>query len=120
MSARERFDVVDGIAPPISNAYAHAIAAGGTLYVSGQVGIDPSGDLAGDFEAQARRAFENLRFVLDAAGASMTDLVKMNIMLVDINDLATFRELRHEYLPIPPASTLHVVQSLASPKFLIE
>jgi enamine deaminase RidA (YjgF/YER057c/UK114 family) len=75
---------------------------------------------AGDFRAQAHKAFENLRTALAAAGASFEHVVKTNIYLADMSHVATFREVRGNYIREPaPASTL-VEARLVRPEWLIE
>lgn len=103
--------------------YSHAVRAGNTIYLAGQVGIAPNGQLAGDggFEAQAVEAFENLRRVLEAAGASLADVVKVTVLLVDRDTAPQWREIRGRYFRENlPASTLIIVAGLADPRFLIE
>ncbi len=108
------------VAPPIGNGYSHAVLAGGVVYVAGQIGMDPSGAIAAGFEAQARQAFENLKAVLAAAGAQLSDVVKVTVVLVDRDDLAAYRAVREDYLPHLPASTLLVAQSLAMAELRFE
>ncbi|HTO68981.1 MAG TPA: RidA family protein [Myxococcota bacterium] len=107
------------------NGYTHAVEASGgrTVYVSGQVSLDAAGKLvgAGDFEAQARRVFENLKAALAAAGASLAHVVKITVFVTDLSGLASFRKLRNEYFPTnPPASSLVQVAGLVLPELLIE
>ena len=97
------------------------------VYIAGQVSIDASGKLVGEgnFETQVERVFKNLRLALDAAGATMADIVKMNTYLVaevSEGDVAKLRAIRERYLNMakPPASTLVVVSRLARPGWLIE
>lgn len=113
MAPPNEFIVPSGIAPPIGNGYSHAVSAGGVVYVAGQVGMAPSGEIVEGFEAQARRAFENLQAVLAAAGAALSDVVKVTVFLVDRGDLAAYRSVHAEYLAHRPASSLVVVASLA-------
>jgi enamine deaminase RidA (YjgF/YER057c/UK114 family) len=102
--------------------------AGGvtTIHVSGQVAIDPDGQLVGkgDYGAQAERAYENLRLALEAAGAAPSDVVKMNTYVVDLKPELSraIGMARAKFLdaPIPPASTMVGVTSLVLPDFLIE
>jgi enamine deaminase RidA (YjgF/YER057c/UK114 family) len=119
MTTRQ-FHVPDGVAPPNGNAYSHAVSAGGVIYAAGQIGVDPSGKIANGFEAQARRAFENLKVVLAAAHAKLSDVVKVTVLLVELDDLAAYRGVREDYLPHRPAGTLLVAKSLAMPELLFE
>jgi 2-iminobutanoate/2-iminopropanoate deaminase len=116
----KRFHSPEGIAAPVGNGYTHAITAGGAIYVAGQIGMEPSGTIPGGFEAQAQRAFENLKAVLAAAEASLSDIVKVTVLLVELSDLAVYRNVREAYIPHLPASTLCVVKSLAMPQLLFE
>jgi 2-iminobutanoate/2-iminopropanoate deaminase len=100
-----------------------AIRANGLIFVSGQAGIDESGRTvaAGDLNAQGRQAFANLTRVLGAAGASLSDVVKVTIMVTDMSQLDVIIKLREEYFSEPyPADTLLQVARLAQPDWLIE
>jgi 2-iminobutanoate/2-iminopropanoate deaminase len=100
-----------------------AIKAGGLVYVSGQAGFDTHGNTVGDgdFEAQARQAFANLDTVLAQADSSLADVVKVTILLTDMNNLDKLIQLRAEYFTKPyPADTLLEVSSLAQPDWQIE
>jgi reactive intermediate/imine deaminase len=79
---------------PTSPLYSQGVIAGGQLYLSGMVGVDPAtGQLAGsDIAGQTRRALENCRAVLAAGGASMDDVVEVGILLADPADFAGFNE----------------------------
>lgn len=105
-----------------ARGYSHAIRAGNMVFVSGQVGWDEQRKIAsGDFEAQAVQAIENLKRVLEATGASLKDIVKLNTYLKDLKDLPKYREVRERYFKPPlPASTLVQIVSLASAELLIE
>ena len=102
--------------------YSHAVKAGNIIFVAGQVGWDEERRIAQDsFESQAVQAFENLKRVLEASGATLQDVVKINIYLKDVKALPKFREIRDRYFQPPyPASTLVQIVSLASPELLIE
>ncbi|WP_245869465.1 RidA family protein [Actinomadura meyerae] len=100
-----------------------AIRAGGFIYVSGQAGIDEQGrTVPGGFMEQGRRAFQNVQRVLEAAGADLTDVVKIGIFVRDMAaDLDGVIRLREEFLSEPyPADTLLEVSSLAQPDWRIE
>lgn len=111
-----------GVHTPFTKTYTHAVKAGNTIYVSGQVGCDVDGNVVpGGFQAQAKRAFENLRLVLEECGASMRDIVKVNTYLTDMSNLPQLTALRSRYFSeLPPASTLLQVPALALPDLLIE
>ncbi|HZZ51618.1 MAG TPA: RidA family protein [Pseudonocardia sp.] len=100
-----------------------AIKANGLVFASGQAGIDEMGRTvgAGDFETQARRAFHNLATVLEAAGSSLSDVVKVTIMVTDMSHLDQIVRLREEYFTEPyPADTLLQVAGLAQSDWMVE
>ena len=99
------------------------IQIGNTVYVSGQVAKDPDGNVVGegDMVAQTGQALENLKTVLEAAGASMGDVVKLTVFVTDINRLLDTHEIRTRYFPDPPpASTGVEVSALGFPELLVE
>jgi reactive intermediate/imine deaminase len=102
-------------APAAIGPYSQAIRAGDTVWLSGQIGLDPdSGELvAGGVEAQAERVFRNLAAVAEAAGASLADAVKVNLYLVDLADFGKVNELMSRHFPQPyPARAAVGVASL--------
>ena len=113
--------------PPVGYSHIAKVSKGTLVYVAGQVSSDASGKLVGEgnFEAQAEQVFKNLKLALEAAGATMADLVKMNIYVVsevsqdDVPKLRAIRD-RHVNTAKPPASTLVFVSNLARPGWLIE
>ncbi len=94
------------------------------IYVAGQVALDPVGNLVGpgDFRAQARQVFENIKAALESVGAGFDDVIKLNIYLVDMAHLVLLREIRDAYVNTqqPPASTAVQVSRLAREEFLLE
>lgn len=82
--------------------YAPAIKAGNTIYVSGQIGRNAQMQLVEDREAQIVQAFENLKLVLEAAGASMSDVVDLTTFHTDMRDLPLFMKVRDRYLTTHP------------------
>jgi reactive intermediate/imine deaminase len=90
-------------APKAIGPYSQAISAGGTVYLSGQIGLDPTtGDLVtGGIEAQARRVFANLAAVAEAAGANLAAAVKVTIYLVDFGDFAAVNKIMQEFFAEP-------------------
>jgi reactive intermediate/imine deaminase len=93
------------------------------VFVSGQVSISPDGQPmhAGDFNAQARLAFENLRAVLEGAGASLDNVVKLGVFLLDMSRMADYGRVKAEFFTGPqPASTAVGVTSLAAPGLMVE
>ena len=123
MSALQHFRAPDGLAP--GPGYSHAVTGRGRwVATSGQVALDGEGKLVGpgDPEAQTRQVFANLDRALAAAGASFTDVIKLNYYVTDIAMLPVVRTIRDEYVDTarPPASTAVQVVALARPEFLIE
>ncbi|MBP6514505.1 MAG: RidA family protein [Steroidobacteraceae bacterium] len=102
-------------APAAIGPYSQAIRAGGTVYLSGQIPLDPAtGEIvAGDFEAQARRVFENLKAVADASGLELDAAVRMTIFLVDFAHFPIVNRVMAEYLREPyPARVTVAVSAL--------
>ncbi len=96
-------------APGALGPYSQAIATDGLVFCSGQIGIDPAtGELLDGIEAQTDRALRNLAAVLDAAGASLADVVKTTIFLADIGDFAAVNAVYASHMPDPPPSPLDV------------
>jgi len=106
--------------------YSHVVVAQGgrTLYISGQLSLDQDGNLVGrgDFQAQVKQVFENLKARLAEGGASFKDVVKLNYYLTDASGVQAVRDTRRSYINTenPPASTLVVVKQLAREDCLIE
>ena len=103
--------------------YSHAAKVGNMLFISGQVAQDAQGKIVGkgDIEAQAKQVFENLRKILEQAGGSMQNIFKMTTLLTHPGYLEAFRAARNLHFSEPyPANTLHVVQALAHPDWLVE
>ena len=103
--------------------YSHVAKAGNTLYIAGQVAQDVEGNLVGkgDFEAQARQAYTNLKNIIEEAGGSLQNIVKMTTFLTHHNYVETYRSVRNEFFSEPFApNTLLIIESLASPDYLIE
>lgn len=86
-------------APKAIGPYSQAVKRGNTVYLSGQIPLDPAtGELArGDFEAQARRVFENLRAVLRSAGVDFRDVVKATVYLKNLSDFQKLNAIYAEY-----------------------
>jgi 2-iminobutanoate/2-iminopropanoate deaminase len=90
-------------APKAIGPYSQAIAAGGLVFCSGTVGIDPAtGEAPDGIEAQTEQALRNLAAILDSAGASMADLVKTTIFYSDVDDFARLNEVYSRHMPDPP------------------
>ena len=85
-------------APAAVGPYSHANAAGETIYISGQLGLDPeTGILAEGVEAQAKTGFENLKTILTEAGVSFENVVKTTVFLTDMNDFAAVNDSYAQY-----------------------
>lgn len=99
-------------APQAIGTYSQAIRAGNTVYLSGQIPLDPRTMelVTGGFEAQARRVFENLGAVAAAAGGTLANAVKLNIYLTDLGNFAELNRVMAEYFaaPYPARATLGV------------
>ena len=90
-------------APAAIGAYSQAIRVAGTVYVSGQIPLDPAtGQLvAGDIRAQIHQVFRNLAAVAGAAGLSLDSAVKVTVFLTDLGNFAAVNEIMTEYFPQP-------------------
>jgi enamine deaminase RidA (YjgF/YER057c/UK114 family) len=98
-------------------------ARGRLAFIAGQVSADKSGAVVGkgDFRAQAKQVFENLKTAVEAAGGTMADVAKINIYATDISQIAVLRDVRGQYFTgTLPASTLVQVVALARPEYLLE
>ena len=99
-------------APQAIGPYSQAVRAGDTVYLSGQIALDPAtGELVdGSFEDQARRVFENLKAVAAAAGASLDAAVRVTIYLVDLGRFPAVNAIMSEYFmePYPARVTIGV------------
>jgi 2-iminobutanoate/2-iminopropanoate deaminase len=99
------------------------VPAGQLVFVSGQVSRNAAGATVGkgDIRAQTRQALENVKAVLEAADATMEDIVKVTVFVTDVSHLTAIHEVRAEYFKRDyPASTLVEVKSLVSPDLMIE
>jgi reactive intermediate/imine deaminase len=99
-------------APAAIGPYSQATRAGKTVFLSGQIPLDPAtGELVpGDLAAQARRAFDNLRAVCEAAGGSLADVARVGLYLTDLGQFAAVNAVMAEYFdaPYPARSTIEV------------
>jgi enamine deaminase RidA (YjgF/YER057c/UK114 family) len=123
MTHIEHFSAPEGVRPGIG--YSHGVAASGRfLAIAGQVAMDEDGALVGadDPRAQAERVFQNLRLVLEAAGATFADVVKFGVFVTDISLLPIVREVRDRHIDTahPPASTAVQVGALFRPGYVVE
>lgn len=89
-------------APAAIGTYSQAVRVGKTVYLAGQIGLDPvSGQLVEGSEAQIRRVFANLKAVAEAAGGSLADAVKLNVYLTDLAHFAKVNEIMASYFAKP-------------------
>lgn len=90
-------------APAAIGAYSQAVRAGNTVYLSGQIPLNPAtGELvAGDFAAQAEQVFRNLQAVITAAGGTFADVVKINAYLTNLGDFAVFNQVMAQFIAQP-------------------
>ncbi len=108
--------------------YSHGMTApaGELIVVAGQVGVDPSGKVPPDAAAQTKVALENVRAVVEATGASMRDVVRLQTFLTRADDIPAFIAARSELFPkyfpggVYPPNTLLIVSRLVRPEFLVE
>ena len=102
-------------APDAVGPYSHAVKAGGLLFISGQIPLDPgTNELTGDTAAdQARRCLENLRAIAAAAGTDLGQAAKCTVLLTDIDDFAAVNEVYGEFFTgEPPARIAYAVSAL--------
>jgi len=104
-------------APAAIGPYSQAVIAGGFLFVSGQIPLDPTtGSLvSGSIADETRRVFENLKAILEAAGAGFANVVKTTVYLADMADFAAMNEVYASYFS-DPAPARATVQAAALPK----
>ncbi|WP_314039633.1 RidA family protein [Campylobacter showae] len=98
-------------APQAIGPYSQAIAANGFLFISGQLGVTPSGEFAGaDVKSQAQRSLQNLQAILSEAGLGFENAVKTTIFLANIEDFAAVNEIYANFFsePYPARSTIAV------------
>jgi 2-iminobutanoate/2-iminopropanoate deaminase len=122
MTDRKRQEYrVDGLSEPLSH-YTDAVRWGDMLFVSGVAPLDRAGRLVGDdAAAQTRQIFENMKLILDAAGAHFRDVLRVTVYLTDVDDRKAINPVRQEYFGAArPASTLIEVADLAVPGMKVE
>ncbi len=111
-------------APSAIGPYSQAVRAGTTVYLSGQIALDPdTGHLVeGGVDAQAHRAFKNLRAVAEAAGGSLADCVKLTLFMTDLGHFPKVNEIMQEYFaqPYPARSTVGVASLPRNAEFEVE
>lgn len=100
-------------APKPGGVYSQAIVAGGLVFVAGQACVNPETNQLelGDIQSETRRTLQNIRAILEVAGSSLKDVVRVGVFLADINDFAAMNEVYREFFPEdPPARTTVGVQ----------
>jgi reactive intermediate/imine deaminase len=99
-------------APAAIGTYSQAVRVGNTIWVSGQIPLDPATKelVKGDMEAQVRQVFENLKAIVAAAGASFDDVVKATVFLIDLSHFGLVNKVMAEYFrePYPARAALGV------------
>ena len=109
--------------PTSSNPFlSPGIKAGDYIFVSGQVGgVDNQGNLLKGIEAQTKQVLENIKKVLEAAGASLADVVKTTVFLVNVDDFGQMNNVYGSYFTQDrPARSTIVVAALAKPEYIVE
>jgi 2-iminobutanoate/2-iminopropanoate deaminase len=113
-------------APAAVGPYSQAVAATGskTVYLSGQIGLEPhTGEMVSEnFEAQVRQAFENMKSVAEAAGGTLEDVVKLTLFLTDLGKFAAANAIMAEIIPqpFPARSTVGVASLPKGAQFEVE
>ncbi len=111
-------------APSAIGAYSQAIRSGNTVYLSGQIPLDPATMevVEGGVEAQVRRAFDNLKAVCEAAGGDLSRIVKLNVYLTDLGNFATVNQVMADYFsePYPARAAVGVAALPKDVEFEVE
>ena len=111
-------------APAALGPYSQAVRAGNTVYLSGQIPLDPAtGELvSGGFEAQVHQSFRNLKAVVEAAGGHLGQVVRLGLFLTDLAQFATVNSIMAEYFqaPYPARSTIQVAALPKGAPFEVE
>jgi reactive intermediate/imine deaminase len=99
-------------APQAIGTYSQGVKCGSTLYVSGQIPLDPrTGELVkGDMDAQVRRVFDNLKAIITAGGGDFSNIAKLNVFLIDLSNFQLVNKIMAEYFvqPYPARAALGV------------
>ncbi|MDO5101512.1 MAG: RidA family protein [Lautropia sp.] len=111
-------------APAAIGPYSQAVRAGNTVYLSGQIPLDPqTGEVvSGGFEAQVHQAFRNLKAVVEASGGRLDQVVRLGLYLTDLNQFAVVNTIMAEYFqaPYPARSTVGVASLPKGVPFEVE
>lgn len=114
----------EGLSAPPGNRYAHVVRWGNLVWIAGETARDVNGDVVGkgDCFAQCEKVYDNLRVAMEAAGGTLTNVVKVTIFLTSEDDLADCRRAQNECWGdnALPASTMVIVKGLANPDYLVE
>lgn len=110
-----------GSAPPLA-PYSPGVRVGNTIYVSGMLAMDKDGRSVGigDVVVQTRHVLESVKAVVQAGGASMSDIVYNAIILKDLSDYAAMNKIYAEYFPTNPPARYCIRADLVKPEFLVE
>ena len=109
--------------PAAAYSQAVEVKAERLLFIAGQVSVNGEGELVGpgDIRAQTRQVFENIKAMVEEAGGTMANIVKLTTFMTNMDDFAAFSQVRTEYITEPyPAATLVEVRSLVRPEWLVE
>ncbi|MPY26479.1 RidA family protein [Shewanella psychropiezotolerans] len=110
----EKIIIATDKAPQAIGTYSQAVKVGSTVYLSGQIPLDPKTMqmVSDEFEAQVVQVFDNLTAVCEAAGGSLSDIVKLNIFMTDLSNFATVNEIMERYFsqPYPARAAIGVKQ----------
>ena len=111
-------------APAAIGPYSQAIQAGNTIYISGQIPVDPAtGNIdAADIAGQTKQSLENIKAILEAAGIGMSSVVKTTVLLADINDFGAMNEVYKTYFaePFPARAAFQAANLPKNAKIEIE
>ena len=114
---KEIITIPDAPATP----YSPAVKAGDFLYVSGQLGIrDRKGNEINDIKGQTRQCLENIKSILEKAGLSLDDVIKVTVFLRNMDDFNTMNELFKAYFPHNPPARSTAITGLPKPEMLVE
>lgn len=103
--------IATNTAPKAVGTYSQAVKINNTVYLSGQIGLDPNTQMLVDgFAAQTQQVFQNLAAVCQAAGGSLANIVKLNIYLTDLTNFATLNDIMAQYFsePYPARAAIEV------------
>ncbi len=111
-------------APAAIGTYSQGVRVGNTVWISGQIAIDPRTQelVSGDIEAEARRVFDNLKAIVLAAGATMGDVVRANVYMTDLSNFAVINRVMTEYFrePYPARAAVGVAALPRGAKLEVE